>query len=234
MDSGPLAPKCLLASQNPHNTQNPNCFVRLARKAKRLCSCLLTHIRWNTVTVVYCRLSMPDGLLATRTDEFTHIIADPASETIHARLLALPVQRYELAEFGFVEVGDCPERHAVARPALQVVAVAGLCGIGRRCPRWPGEQVDDVFSPAIDQGCRGVAFEVLQASPEQRESLHVFYCRGKVEFAVEPGLHSVLIGRGHVQQVHSGEGSNVGGEYIRRQELPGIDAGPEQRDVPDY
>ena len=33
----------------------------------------------------------------------------------------MPVERYELAQFGFVQVRGGPERHAVRRPALQAV-----------------------------------------------------------------------------------------------------------------
>ena len=48
-----------------------------------------------------------------------------------------------------------------------MVAIAGLLGRLGGYRRRPREQVDDVVMPAVDQRCRGVAFEILQTSSEQ-------------------------------------------------------------------
>ena len=111
----------------------------------------------------------------------------------------------ELAELRNVKVRGGAEIHIIAPPKDQVVALDRLnCGQlrGSGFDR-PDEHVDEMLLPLIDKRSYVTIIEIIQATPNERESLtgKVSDRRRKIQFSVEPGFHGVLVGGLHVEQV---------------------------------
>src|SRR5215469_8177847 len=68
---------------------------------------------------------------------------------------------------------------------------------GVRISGGPDENIDEMFVMPIDQRCHTMAVQIIQSSANQRKALRgkIFYVRRKIQFAVKPRLHRVLVGR---------------------------------------
>jgi hypothetical protein len=78
----------------------------------------------------------------------------------------------ELIELDVVEIGDCPEGHAVVRPVAHLEAAEGS-RVGARFAavgRGPHEHVDRVLPALIDERGNGAAAEIVEPSADQREA----------------------------------------------------------------
>src|SRR5258705_415356 len=75
----------------------------------------------------------------------------------------------------------------------------------KRMSRWAGprEHVDHVLAASVDECGEGVAIEVIEPAAQQGEALarQLRHGRRKVEPAVEPWLHRMVVARGHVGEV---------------------------------
>src|SRR3954471_12014202 len=110
----------------------------------------------------------------------------------------------ELAKLLLVEVRDGGAGHSIVIPAQEVVAV--VIGGGRlrvREGRRPGVEIDHVLMPLVDDGGDGTVAEVVEPAADEGETVggEVDDRRVKVELAVEPRLHGVLVGGDDVEQV---------------------------------
>src|SRR3989442_12734342 len=139
--------------------------------------------------------------------------------------VGLPKQSGEVPELGESEVRDPPVRVVRRGPVQQVIA---LLGTGRgtgggAARRGPQEHVDQVLTPAVDERRDGSAADVVEPAADQRivPAGEIEYGRRKVQLAVEPGLHRVLVGGGHVGEVAGHERADVACEHIVGERLAG-------------
>src|SRR6266568_4209299 len=78
-----------------------------------------------------------------------------------------------------------------------------------------------MFPALINKRCHWSVFQIIQASPYQRKSLlgQIFDGRRKIELAVEPRLHRVLVGGRNVREVIGHERTNMAVYHFLRHEF---------------
>ena len=105
--------------------------------------------------------------------------------------------RGELAKLFGVQIGDSPVIHLTAGPMDEIVTSARqrrrLENTIRRSRN--DEQINWMFVPFINERDHGLAVEIIQSSPDQRESVssEIANFRSEIDFAIEPRLYRVLI-----------------------------------------
>src|SRR6266851_9230298 len=94
-------------------------------------------------------------------------------------------------ELRFVQVRYGPERHAAAGPVPHVKAAHRARRQRRNPVCWPGEQIDRVVCPLVNEGGDRLTRDVVQPATPQRESERgeVGHRRREVQLAQEPRFH---------------------------------------------
>ena len=108
--------------------------------------------------------------------------------------LSLPETR-KLLQLFQVQIGYCAVSHPVLAPTYFVVAIrsVGLCVI-RRNSR-PREHVNYMLAPLVDQRRYSAAGNIFNPRADERKPIgpEISYVRSKIDLAVEPWLHIVLV-----------------------------------------
>src|ERR1700730_11285993 len=103
------------------------------------------------------------------------------------------------------EIRDGAIGDAVPCPIKDVISLARLLsGFYSIFPRsGPNEEINRMHSALIDQGRHRLAIEIIEPSADERKSFRrkVVDRRSKVQFAVKPRFHGVLIGGGNIGQM---------------------------------
>src|SRR5947209_7992591 len=78
-----------------------------------------------------------------------------------------------------------------------------------------------MLAAPVNEGCDRPAVEIIQAPADKRESLffQIGGRRREVQFAVEPRLHFMAVGRGDVHDMFGLQRADVGRRYFLRQTL---------------
>jgi len=102
----------------------------------------------------------------------------------------------ELLQFQRIEVGYSPVVQSTAAPMDEVVSAPLRSGRAHvTATAGQNEQVNRVFVPIVDQRERGAVIEVFETATNERKSVgcEIRHLRGKIDFAVKPRLHGVLV-----------------------------------------
>ncbi len=67
-------------------------------------------------------------------------------------------------------------------------------------PSRPDIQIDVMFLALVDERCDSSVIQVFQSAADKRKTLtgKILNWWSEIQFAVEPGLYCVLIGRDHI------------------------------------
>src|SRR6266851_9907289 len=98
----------------------------------------------------------------------------------------------QLAKIGLGRIRHQTKPHIARLPHPPVVAVARspAVEISFSLPGWPGEQIDRVFAPRIDQRRHAVSIQYVETATNQREALPgvIVHRRDEIQLAIKPRL----------------------------------------------
>src|SRR4029077_14380007 len=88
------------------------------------------------------------------------------------RASLLKKQGFQLLQLWERHVGNCAERESILLPGNPVIPLAfSRVGIGNGVLGLPNKYIHHVLAPAIDQSGNGAAFDHVEPSTQQRESI---------------------------------------------------------------
>ena len=125
-------------------------------------------------------------------------------------------QTLELNQVGRSGVGNGVEFHSRCLPGDPVVALLRACarrgGLFFLAGRRPDEHADEMLSACVNEGRDGAAVHDIEAAALERKTVigKIPDRRREIEFAVEPGLYSVLVGRKNVGEMTGLERAEMG------------------------
>jgi len=132
-------------------------------------------------------------------------------------------QTLELNQVGRSGVGNGVEFHSRFWPGDPVVALLRACarrgGLLFRAGHRPDEHANQMLSAGVNESRDGAAVHDIEAAALERKTVvgKIPDRRSEIEFAVEPGLYSVLVGRKNVGEMTGLERAKVGVDNLRGQ-----------------
>src|SRR6266480_4798696 len=124
-----------------------------------------------------------------------------------------------------VNVGNGPVIEVRVSPMQKLIALVryrlrGFSGIGRGRP---DEEVNEMFTPLVNQRRHRPVIEIIKTAADQRKSFvgKIDHRRCKIKLCVQPRFHGVLIGRSDVGEMVCHQRTHMTGDKLRCQKLIG-------------